>query len=191
MFELYLKLLPIFFIVLILKTLADRATRRRPSTAKWFEFKPTHYNQNQITQQTPIEKLPYLKKAYLLTRTEKEFYDVLAEITQGHFLLFSKVRMADLFLLPSMNNSEYYHYFGKIKSKHVDFLLCSKDCVEPLLAIELDDSSHAREDRIARDIFVDKLFEEAHLPILHIRVASSYNGRVLFDQIRTAIFHQP
>jgi hypothetical protein len=131
--------------------------------------------------------LPYLKKHFLLTRAEKDFYDVLLKVVGSEYATFSKVRMADLFFLPSMDNRSYYHYFGKIKAKHVDFLLCDKDKVEPLLAIELDDSSHSREDRIERDAFVDKLFEEAKLPILHIRAAASYDENELLNRIKSAI----
>jgi len=43
-----------------------------------------------------------------------------------------------------------------------------------MVAIELDDRSHEREDRMKRDAFVDRVFEAAVLPILHIPAAKGY-----------------
>jgi len=42
------------------------------------------------------------------------------------------------------------------------------------VGIELDDSSHQRPDRQARDQFVDGVFAAAQLPLLHIPVKRSY-----------------
>lgn len=39
----------------------------------------------------------------------------------------------------------------------INFVLCDKENIEPLIAIELDDSSHGRPDRMARDIFIDRV----------------------------------
>jgi hypothetical protein len=47
--------------------------------------------------------------------------------------------------------------------------------MNPLFAIELDDSSHNQPDRIERDAFVDDVFAVADLPLLHIPVRGSYN----------------
>jgi len=127
---------------------------------------------------------PYLKKDYLLTEAEKKFYFILSEMLGNDYLIFSKVRMADLLYLPKMSNSKYYHYQNKIQSKHVDFLICDKESIKPLLAIELDDSSHSELNRIARDMLVDKIFESAKLPILHIKVSGSYDKEKLLNQIK-------
>jgi hypothetical protein len=132
-------------------------------------------------------KFPYLKKEYLLTKAEKDFYFVLSEILGNDYLIFSKVRMADLLYLPSMSNSHYYHYQNKIQSKHVDFLICDKANIKPLLVIELDDSSHKKVDRILRDTLVDKIFENAKLPILHVKFSYGYNKENLLGQIKSLI----
>jgi hypothetical protein len=132
-------------------------------------------------------KWPYLKKEYLLTKAEKDFYFILSEVIGSDYLIFSKVRMADLLYLPSMSNSHYYHYQNKIQSKHVDFLICDKENIKPLLAIELDDSSHKKVDRILRDTLVDKIFENAQLPILHVKFSFAYDKEYLLSQVRALI----
>lgn len=132
-------------------------------------------------------KWPYLKKDSLLTEAEKNFYLVLSEIIGGDYLIFSKVRMADLLYLPKMNNSDFYHYQNKIQSKHVDFLLCDKENIKPLLVIELDDSSHLKIDRVLRDTLVDKIFESAQMPIIHIKNSADYDKIALLNQIKTIL----
>ncbi len=132
-------------------------------------------------------KWPYLKKDSLLTEAERKFYLVLSEIIGNDYLIFSKVRMADLLYLPKMNNSDYYHYQNKIQSKHVDFLLCDKENIKPLLVIELDDSSHLKIDRVLRDTLVDKIFESAQMPILHIKNSTAYDNANLSSQIKAIL----
>jgi hypothetical protein len=46
--------------------------------------------------------------------------------------------------------------------------------MEPVVAVELDDRSHEREDRRQRDALVDRVFKAAELPILHIPAAKGY-----------------
>lgn len=132
-------------------------------------------------------KWPYLKRDFLLTEAERKFYLVLSEIIGNDYLIFSKVRMADLLYLPKMNSSDYYHYQNKIQSKHVDFLICDKENIRPLLVIELDDSSHLKVDRVLRDTLVDKIFESAQMPILHIKNSTAYDKANLSSQIKATL----
>ena len=128
------------------------------------------------------EKWPYLRKNYLLSVAEKKFYFIVLEILENEYLLFAKVRISDLVYLPKYQ-TEKRHYWNKIQSKHVDFLICSKENVRPLLVIELDDSSHLKDDRILRDEFVDEIFKDADLPILHIKNSYNYNFEELQNEI--------
>ncbi len=129
---------------------------------------------------------PYRKKNYFFNQTEREFYYILNDILGDKYLLFSKVRMSDLLYLPEYLYHSY-HYQNKIQSKHVDFLICEKQNIKPLLAIELDGSSHLRDDRIERDKEVNEIFKDANLPILHIKVSDHYDKAYLFDVIRKEI----
>ena len=47
--------------------------------------------------------------------------------------------------------------------------------MRPRVAIELDDSSHAREERQTRDAFVEKFFEASGLPLLRVPAQRAYN----------------
>ena len=132
-------------------------------------------------------RFPYRKREFLFTKSEKAFFDVLNPIFMDYnYYVFAKVRIADLLYVPK-NSKNSMGFFNKIACKHVDFVICDKDEIIPVLAIELDDSSHNRPDRIERDIFVDKAFRTAKFPILHIPVQKKYDSeelkRIIFSLI--------
>ena len=81
----------------------------------------------------------------------------------------AKIRFADLVEVSAeADKKEYMKYFGKIKSKHIDFILCKKDNLYPELLIELNDSSHNKEDRIKRDDFIKKIAERVGYKMVFI-----------------------
>jgi hypothetical protein len=96
------------------------------------------------------------------------------------------VRLEDLLWLPKYTRNRY-GLRNRIKSRHVDFLLCDKENVKPIIVIELDDSFHSREDRVERDNFVDRALQGARLPILHVKVRDFYNKIDLENSIANAI----
>jgi uncharacterized protein DUF2726 len=55
--------------------------------------------------------------------------------------------------------------------------------LSPLVAVELDDSSHQRPDRVARDRDVDRILEIASLPILRVPVRRTYDGAEIAKQL--------
>jgi hypothetical protein len=75
-------------------------------------------------------------------------------------------------------------YYNKIDRKHVDFLLCDSASLKPVMGIELDDASHQRQDRIERDELVDKVFEQAGLPLRRAPARAAYTQQELEDLIR-------
>jgi hypothetical protein len=117
--------------------------------------------------------LPYRKRDYLLTAAERSFYEVLCSILDGQLLVFAKVRLADLVWM-SKGTANRQSHFNRIQSKHVDFVLCDREKIAPVLVIELDDSSHEADERRDRDTFVDAALSAAELPILHIPARKAY-----------------
>lgn len=122
----------------------------------------------------------------LLTDHEMNFYRALKPIADNLGLsIISKVRMADL-VKPTANyyreRSEYMSYFGKIKSKHVDFVLCDPDTLKVKLLIELDDRSHDTNRVINRDEFVENVYRDTGYKLLR-----TYTNWDLEKKIRDAL----
>lgn len=114
-------------------------------------------------------KLPYRRK-FLLTKNEYWFYKKLKEIADKYdYAILAKIRFADLVEVSAeAEKSEYMKYFGKVKSKHIDFILCKKENLYPELLIELNDSSHNSEDRIKRDEFVRNVAEKVGYKMIFV-----------------------
>jgi len=118
-------------------------------------------------------KVPYRRSESLLTPAERSFYEVLRGVVGDDVHLFAKVRLADLVWLPRAMDNRQAH-LNRITSKHIDFVLCERHSLAPLLAVELDDSSHQARDRRQRDVFVNEVLQAAGLPLLRVPVQRSY-----------------
>jgi len=118
---------------------------------------------------------PYEKQPALFTPAERAFLGVLLHALPTTYLLFGKVRLADIIKTKDkLNESAHWRAFNKISAKHLDFVICRRADLSVVGAIELDDSSHQRPDRQARDAFVDAALAAAGVPILHIKVSRQY-----------------
>ncbi|WP_303788271.1 DUF2726 domain-containing protein [Ruminococcus flavefaciens] len=103
----------------------------------------------------------------VLTDREYEFYKRLKPLADEYGLsVFTKVRLADLIEpKPKAENPFWMECFNKIKSKHIDFALADEE-TSIVALIELDDTSHARPDRIERDDFVNAVLENTGYTLL-------------------------
>ena len=121
------------------------------------------------------DRMPYEKRASLLTKSELAFYKALDAAVDGEWEIQSMVRMADLIrVVPE--TKKFQAWQNRIHAKHIDFLLCDRSTMEAKLAVELDDRSHQRPDRINRDRFVNRALADAGLPLLRIEVQPAYDA---------------
>jgi hypothetical protein len=123
----------------------------------------------------------------LLTAAEQKFYEALDAAIDGRFVILSKVRVADLFIVTSASGPARYRVLRSIACKHVDFVLAKAENLRPIAAIELDDSSHQRADRRLRDQLLDDLFEKAAFPLLRFRTAANYNPRRIEERVEEVV----
>lgn len=123
---------------------------------------------------------PFFRRQYLLTRAEKSFYNILRKVVAPHSV-HPKVRLADL-VDADERHRLWQANFRRICSKHIDFVICDA-ALSPLIAVELDGSSHQRADRIARDCDVDRILEIASLPILRVPVRRTYDAKAIEKNI--------
>lgn len=130
---------------------------------------------------------PYFVRDDFLSPAEHNFYFVLKSVIADSALIFPKVSLGDLFYARVNDASEFRIYRNKIDRKHVDYLLCDPKTLKPVLGVELDDKSHRRGDRQARDEFVDNVFKAANLPLVRIPVKHSYSTKEI-DEIVSPYF---
>lgn len=126
---------------------------------------------------------PYSVQPGLLTAAELNFFQTLRRVVGDRAVICAKVGLGDVFNIRPEARDQYRSYRNKIDRKHVDFLLCDSTTLSPLVGIELDDRSHQREDRTARDEFVDGVFGAAGLPLVHISVRRTYTAAEIDAEI--------
>ncbi len=135
-----------------------------------------------VQDSNPIDLMR--RKENLMTPAEQAFFAVLEPIVRSSCMVSSKVRLADLFEVRQQRGQQAA--FNKICSKHIDFVLTDPSTSRILCAIELDDSSHNRPDRIERDTFVNELFAVSHLPLMRVPVAWTYYPQALRAELLKA-----
>jgi hypothetical protein len=127
---------------------------------------------------------PYRLQDNFLSPAERSFYGVLGNAVGDWAVVAPKVGLGDLFYAQTGDHRQNRVYRNKIDRKHVDFLLCDVQTLQPILGVELDDKSHQREDRRDRDRFVDRVFEASGLPIAHIPARQAYQAHELGRLLR-------
>lgn len=130
--------------------------------------------------------LPFKKKDYFLSKAEISFFHVLGSILDEQWLIFTKIRLIDLVSIPR-GTENYQSHRNRVQAKHVDFVLCDRKSVTPVLVIELDDSSHNKHSVQKRDQFVNAVMKAAGLPILRIPSQKGYDTRELQQRLQTAL----
>ena len=138
-----------------------------------------------FAEDLPAQNVNYRKKP-LLTDHERKFYYSLAPIAKKYDLcVLSKIRIADL-VEPTAHEykerSDYFHHFGKIKAKHIDFALCDPENMEVKLLIELDDRTHETAKGRERDEFVEEVYKDTGYRLLRV-----YNTWSLETKIREVL----
>ncbi len=129
------------------------------------------------------------KGQYLLSVGEKKFYDaLLTALDSARYIIFAKVRLSDI-IETNLERADpmYWKKLAPINQKHIDFLLVARSDTTPLLAIELDGGSHSDTQRLRRDAFVDSVFHNAGIPLLHIPVKGFYQYNDLRHLVENTI----
>lgn len=120
------------------------------------------------------------EKTTLLTANEKQKFTSIKYVTDKLRLqLYAKVRLADI-VTPKEDLKNWYAYFNKVKSKHVDFLICN-NFFEPICVIEIDDVSHDKNDRKQRDKLVNFILNDVGIGVIHKR------GQIITSELEKEI----
>lgn len=131
---------------------------------------------------------PYTRATHLFTKAEVSFYRELVRAAGNDFVVFGKVRVADLVVVKSAGTRRrHMQALGRIAQKHVDFCLCYPHDLSVACVLELNDRSHERKDRIKRDDFIDQLFKKVKLPVVWVPVTKFYDSALIRQMINQAI----
>ncbi len=127
---------------------------------------------------------PYKLNNPIFSPKEGYFYrDVRPIADKLGLLVFTKMRLADLLYIPK-GTADYQKWFNRIKAKHIDFIFVDQEMHVKLL-VEVDDPTHNKPDRQARDEEVDEIFRQQGLEVLHLRAWGKQYGAENLETIIT------
>ncbi len=112
-------------------------------------------------------KYRYQRKDSFMTSAEQEFFAGLKAIVGERYQVFAQVHLPTV-LNHKVPGQNWRGAFRHIDEKSVDFVICDGASLRPLLTIEFDDRSHGEDSRKLRDEEVNRIFEEAGLPLIRI-----------------------
>ena len=125
----------------------------------------------------------YIKKSCAMTPNELSFYQTLHEAVNGCIIV--PQAHISMFLDHRIKGQNWKAAFSRINGKSVDFLICTNN-MKPLIAIELDDSTHDQPDRKNRDEFVNSIIMSANMPLLRFK-AGEWNSEIIKHRITQAL----
>jgi hypothetical protein len=130
-------------------------------------------------------RLPYFPRPFLLSKGELAFYHAMRQVLPPRLLVSFKVRLSDVINCPG---DAWRQGFGaRISQKHLDFVVVDAETTAVRFVIELDDRTHQRRDRRARDAFVDAALNAAGVPILRVAAAARYDLARLRQELSAAL----
>jgi len=122
---------------------------------------------NENNSQIKKSQYKYYAKSYVMTSRENECFKILNEIFSSKWFVVPQVHLSAL-LDYRVKGQNWNAAFRHINGKSVDFVLIGKESYKVICAIELDDSTHSRSDRIERDVEIERMFKEARIPLARI-----------------------
>ena len=130
----------------------------------------------------------YSQSGKLFSAAERSFLGVIDQAVSDKYRVFGKVRVADI-ITPAkgMNRKNWQIAFNKISAKHFDYVLCSKDKLEVIAVIELDDKSHNSKKAQRRDSLLENACNSAELELIRFKAKSSYQVQAVREQIETSL----
>lgn len=127
---------------------------------------------------------PYRLRERFLSAPEVALFRALQRMAGERYVVCPKVALTDIFMIVRPN--ENVHFYNKIFRKHVDFLLCEPKILQPAIAVELVKPTGRNETR-ANDRFMEELFFNEGIPLVHVPLGESYDRNDLVNLFTIAV----
>lgn len=122
------------------------------------------------------KKLRYSLKGALLSKTEAAFFDAIKRVLADKYLIYPQINLATVINKDSGG-------FRNELFRNLDFCIFDYN-FKPLVAIEINDNSHLRKDRIERDKSVNKICKIAGLPLVTFWVKDGINYNCIYNSLK-------
>lgn len=129
-------------------------------------------------------KISYKEKENFLSKVEIDFYKTIKEIIENQFVIQCKVRLEDIIEpIAPKNSKKYLISRNFIRAMHIDFILCEPKSMKVICAIELNDRTHFRENKIISDNKKRAALKDAKIALHEIPVKERENKDFILNKI--------
>ena len=131
---------------------------------------------------------PFKKKGNLFTPVERTFLELIEEAVGNEFRILCRVKMSDILTIrQNADKKTIKNAASRAGSKHLDFVLCSKVDMSPIIAIDLVHNSGKDGYKSQRDYYVSGALDAAHIPHVRIKVRSGYKAEDIRECIQAKL----
>lgn len=111
----------------------------------------------------------YELRQTLMTSNERIFFEKLRRVIGDKYDIYPQVNLDKIFKIKYLGNKFAFNAAKwAIDRRSIDFLVTKRDSQSPFIGIELDDSTHYRQDRVSRDEKVNALFKVNGIELLRV-----------------------
>ena len=122
-------------------------------------------NRNANTTEIKKTIYNYQAKQYFMTKSESDFFHMLNNVAGDRYFIFPQVHLSAI-LDEKIKGQNWKAAFKHINGKSVDYVLCDRQTLKPVYAVELDDYTHNYSNRQERDQEVERMFQSAGIPLV-------------------------
>jgi|GEM_PF-266049 len=131
---------------------------------------------------------PFSKKQQLFSSAERQFLQLIEAAVGNEFRVLCRVRLIDLVSLKNNTNKKIANgALLRAEGKQIDFVLCDRKDLSPVLAIDLVYGKVKDSQKIHRDYFVTSSLDAASIPHARIQVKAGYTLQQMRECIETKL----
>lgn len=131
---------------------------------------------------------PFKKKPNLFTPVERSFLQLIEEAVGKDYRILCRVKLVDILAIrQSTDKKTSKHALNRANSRHLDFVLCAKTDMSPVLAIDLVHDKGKEGYKKQRDWFVSGSLDAASIPHVRIKVRAGYKMQEIKECIEAKL----
>ncbi|GAB3011941.1 DUF2726 domain-containing protein [Bowmanella dokdonensis] len=127
---------------------------------------------------------PFKKRSNLFTPVERSFLELLESAVGSQYRIICRVKLSDIVSLRQGTDKKVgRNSMLRASSRHLDFVLCDKQDMSPVVAVDLVHQQGKEGYKSQRDWFVSSSLDAARIPHLRIKVKSGYSAQEIRECI--------
>ncbi|RDV29409.1 DUF2726 domain-containing protein [Alteromonas aestuariivivens] len=131
---------------------------------------------------------PFRRKSQLFTPVEHSFLNLIEQAMGREFRILCRVRLSDLVQVQQQADKKLASSaLSRASAKQLDFVLCERESMTPVLAIDLVNKIGKEGYKAQRDWFVSGALDAAGLPHARIKVQSGYTVEEIRECLETKL----